>query len=216
MKVQFNLPEFLPMKKVNWNNNNITYIVGINGVGKTILMQQMMRWCESKNYTHNFYDSMEHYPESKIVDNMIDNSSNEDMIYTCKILCEFSYEFSQDVERWEKHFKSKGHLQDAEILRKVIHMCGSGYTRMWTMVYLGIQQVGADYYFMDMPETSVHISIVNNLLEEIMRKFQFTKIVITTHSPDVIGNRWNKDNIIEMSHNFIEDTTNFKFDEIFG
>ena len=48
---------------IEWYNMNITYIVGSNGTGKTMLINQMKEWCNNNQYNYNesYYNLMCQY-----------------------------------------------------------------------------------------------------------------------------------------------------------
>ena len=219
MSVLFNLPTFLPHNKVLWNDGNYTFVVGPNGCGKTILLNKMAEWAEEKNYSYSFYDSQ---TSLQLAPLLMDEASDEDIIYVAEMIMRFSMDFKDDVFNWTK--AKNGHTveqigsigQDAETLRKIFHMCGNGYSRMFVMLYMGIQDQGKDYYFLDLPEASLHIHLARHVLAILMKNFPYTKFVISTHSPDIIDSKWNNENVIEMTVDYIKDTENFKFDEIFS
>lgn len=218
-KIQFNLPDYLPTRKVLWNNTNATFVIGPNGTGKTILLNMMADWAYSHNYTYNFYNALTAIDEAPA---LIDNASDDDIIYVCKMMSEFSMDFNDDIMGWAKAKNNHTYdqigdfHQDADLLRDVLRMCGSGYTRMFVLLYLGGQDTGIDYYFLDMPETSMHMVIAQKIINILMNNFPYTKFVISTHSPEVISGNWHDNNVIELKTDYIKDCQDFKFDEVFG
>ena len=68
--VTLNVPHF---SKVKWHNEDLTYIIGENGVGKTLLMNEMMAWCDSKDYAYAHYYAPSALSEAN---DLIDNSDD--------------------------------------------------------------------------------------------------------------------------------------------
>jgi len=218
-KILFNLPEFLPSNKVLWRNTDYTFIVGMNGVGKTFLLNQMIAWSTHKNYSYAHYDSD---TALNIVDDLIDSTSDEDIIYIAKLIMDFSMDFKDDVFNWTKAANNHSVDQigpigeDATLLRKIFHRAGNGYLRMFTILCLGVQKKGdLDYYFLDLPEASLHILLARKILDILMHDFNLTKFVITTHSPDIIEDKWSDENVISMKCEFSDEAEKFEFDEEF-
>ena len=219
MSVLFKLPDFLPTNEVLWLEGNYTFVVGYNGSGKTLLLNKMSEWAESHNYSYAFYDSQTSLHLAPI---LMEQASDEDIIYIAQMIMSFSGDFKDDVFNWTK--AKNGHTveqigpigEDAKLLREIFSMCGNGYSRMFTMLYLGIENQGSDYYFLDLPEASLHLHLAQAVLSILMKNFPYTKFVITTHSPEIIQNRWDESNIIEMSMNVVKETTEHKWDEIFS
>lgn len=211
-------------KKVAWNNGDRTYIIGYNGSGKTLLMGEMMTWCDYNNYGYIHYDAVTALSEAQ---DLINNSSDKDVIHACKMMASLSIDFADDIRGWAKHkngdsFDQIGdYMKDADLLRDVLRMCGNGYTRMFVMTVKAFANPTADYYFLDMPESSMHLHLAERLVAYIMHNFEYMKVVITTHSPEIVKDVWNDDgsrnyhDIIELPTGYIEAENNRKFNERF-
>ena len=220
MSILYKLPEFLPSNEVLWQEGDYTFVVGPNGSGKTLLLNKMAEWAESHNYSYSFYDAMTSLELAPI---LMEQASDEDIIFVAKMFMEFSGDFKDDVFNWTK--AKNGHTVDqigpiggdADLLREIFKMSGSGYSRLFVMLYMAIDEgMGTEYYFLDMPEASLHIHLARYVLQILMRNFPYTKFVITTHSPDIIDDRWDTNHIIEMKSEYIKDCQNHKWDEIFS
>jgi len=219
MSVLFELPDYLPAKKIYWKDANYTFVVGPNGSGKTFLLNKMAEWAEEKNYSYAFYDAT---TSLSIAPLLMEQASDEDIIYVAKMIMDFSMDFRDDVFNWTK--AKNGHTtdqigpigKDAKLLREVFSMCGNGYTRMFVMLYFGIQNMGNDYYFLDMPETSLHKHLSRQVINILMKNFPYTKFVISTRSPDIIDIGWTEDTVIEMTEDYVNKCRDFKYDEIFS
>lgn len=214
-QVHFTLPYL--GTPVAWNNNDRTYIIGYNGTGKTLLLNEMRAWCDEKNYTHVSYDAVTALSEAAWY---IDNASDDVIKLSCRKMLEFSYDFNDDINGWAKALKKDP--DDPELLRHVLGMCGAGYTRMFLMMAKAYSQPEADYYFLDLPETSMHIHLAEKITDFLMHHFEYTKFVIATHSPEVVKDVWtesgdrDKSDVIEMNFKHLEDENNRKFDEVFS
>jgi len=180
MNVLFNLPSHLPKSKLLWTNKDITYLVGQNGSGKTLTIMQMAAWCESKGYSYVVYDAMTALYEAP---ELIENATPQELKIVCKQMADFSFDFQDDLKRW-----SSGSIEDAlnddSLLRSVLKMIGNGYTRMFVMLYKVVLKE-PEYYFLDLPETSLHVVITRELPRLLMRFSPLSKFVISTHSPEI-------------------------------
>ena len=198
-----------------WHDKNITYIIGSNGTGKTMLINQMKEWCNNNQYNYNKYDAMTALTEASY---FINHASDIDIKHACKKMADLSIDFKEELSRW---FKEKGDdnlyiYDDVKTLRTVLELSGSGYTRLFVMTIKAISNPSADYYFLDMPETSLHISLARCISKYIYANFPYMKIVIATHSPQVISNVYSNAEessyeIIEMDKYFAVEPTITKF-----
>ena len=218
MSVLFKLPYFLPNNEILWLNNDYTFVIGYNGSGKTILLNKMAEWAESHNYSYAFYDSQ---TSLSLAPQLMEQASDEEIIEIAKMIMDISPDFRDDVFDWlkakndDQTIKQIRPDKDVEMLREIFSMCGSGYTRMFTMLYLGLEKPELDYYFLDMPETSLHLLFARKVLDILMKNFPNTKFVITTHSPAIIDDKWDSDNIIDLSEQVVHDTAYHECDEVF-
>ena len=186
---------------IEWHDKNITYIIGSNGTGKTMLIDHMKEWCNNNQYNYNAYDATVALQEASY---FINHASDIDIKHACKKMADLSMDFKEELSRW---FKEKGDdnlyiYDDVKTLRTVLELSGSGYTRLFVMTIKAISNPSADYYFLDMPETSLHISLARSISEYIYANFPYMKIVIATHSPQVISDVYS--NTEESSYEIIE------------
>ena len=188
---------------IEWYNMNITYIIGINGTGKTMLINQMKEWCNNNQYNYNAYDATVALTEAYY---LIQHASDIDIKHACKKMADLSMDFKDELRRWFKEKKDDDDIfEDVKTLRTVLELAGSGYTRLFVMTIKAISNPSADYYFLDMPETSLHISLARSISEYIYANFPYMKIVIATHSPDVIRDVFsNTEEAEETSYEIIE------------
>ena len=200
---------------IEWYNRNITYIIGSNGTGKTMLINQMKEWCNNNQYNYNAYDATVALQEASY---FINHASDIDIKHACKKMADLSMDFKEELTNW---FKEEGDdnlyiYDDVKTLRTVLELSGSGYTRLFVMTIKAISNPSADYYFLDMPETSLHISLARSLSNYIYSNFPYMKVVIATHSPQVISNVYSNAEesayeIIELDKYFAGEPTITKF-----
>lgn len=184
---------------IEWYNRNITYIIGSNGTGKSMLINQMKEWCNNNQYNYNAYDAMTALTEAYY---LIQHASDIDIKHACKKIADLSMDFKDELSNWFKEKDDDDIFEDVKTLRTVLELSGSGYTRLFVMTIKAISNPSADYYFLDMPETSLHISLARSLSNYIYSNFPYMKIVIATHSPQVISNVYS--NAEESSYEIIE------------
>ena len=188
---------------IEWYNRNITYIIGSNGTGKTMLINQMKEWCNNNQYNYNAYDATvalqgAHY--------LIQHASDIDIKHACKKMADLSMDFKDELSNWFKEKKDDDDIfEDVKTLRTILELSGSGYTRLFVMTIKAISNPSADYYFLDMPETSLHILMARRITKYIYANFPYMKIVIATHSPQVISDVYsNTEEAEEASYEIIE------------
>ena len=188
---------------IEWYNRNITYIIGSNGTGKTMLINQMKEWCNNNQYNYNAYDATVALQEAHY---LIEHASDIDIKHACKKMADLSMDFKDELRRWFKEKKDDDDIfEDVKTLRTVLELAGSGYTRLFVMTIKAISNPSADYYFLDMPETSLHISMASIISKYIYANFPYMKIVIATHSPEVIRDVYsNTEEAEETSYEIIE------------
>jgi AAA15 family ATPase/GTPase len=64
---------------------------------------------------------------------------------------------------------------------------------MFIMTVLAARQPHAGYYFLDLPETSLHVMLARKIVEYLMGNFCHMKFVFATHSTEIAS--------FEMDHN---------------
>lgn len=198
---------------IEWYNMNITYIIGSNGTGKTLLINQMKEWCNNNQYNYNAYDATVALTEAYY---LIQHASDIDIKHACKKMADLSMDFKDELTSWVKEKIDDAIFEDVKRLRTILELSGSGYTRLFVMTIKAISNPSADYYFLDMPETSLHISLARRISEYIYANFPYMKIVIATHSPQVISDVYSNAEetsyeIIELDNYFAGDPTITKF-----
>lgn len=202
---------------VEWNNNDITYIIDSNGTGKTLLLNEMKKWCDNNQYKYVSYDAVCALYEAEYY---IENASDDAIKFAATKLNDFSYDFKDDIGGWAKALKKD--TTDPELLRHVFSMCGAGYKRVLVMLIKAFDTPDADYYFMDLPETSLHIHLSEVIVNFLMQHFEYMKFVVATHSPEVLQTVYDcdgnldKTNIIELNFDYINQEQNRKCDEQFA
>ena len=188
---------------IEWYNRNITYIIGSNGTGKTMLINQMKEWCNNNQYNYNVYDATVALQQAHY---LIEHASDIDIKHACKKMADLSMDFKDELSNWFKEKKDDDDIfEDVKTLRTILELSGSGYTRLFVMTIKAISNPSADYYFLDMPETSLHILMARRITKYIYANFPYMKIVIATHSPQVISDVYsNTEEAEEASYEIIE------------
>ncbi len=209
MQTTFDVPHFA---KITWHHEDVTYIIGPNGVGKTLLLNEMMDYCDRNGINYNHYDAI---TALRHADFLINDSDDMDIILSCRFMAELSYDFAEDVKRWASvmgYPDGKGdYMEDPKVLRHVLSVCGNGYTRMFIMTVLAMRNPSAGYYFMDLPETSLHIMLMRKIADYLMAHFQHMKFVFATHSPEMLASLpgvWdgeNKTKLINLPEDYFTD-----------
>lgn len=182
MQQMFKIP-FIE-KTVLWHNEDVTVLIGPNGSGKTLLLGEMMSWCDARGISYNHYNAVEALYDA---DYLINTSSDDEIIFACRMMCDISYDFVADINRWSAVFNGGTSRDDPALLRHVLAMSGAGYTRMFIMTVLAVRNPGAGYYFIDMPETSIHLMLLSKIATYLMGNFRYMKFVFATHSPEVFA-----------------------------
>lgn len=196
-------------KTVLWHNEDATLVIGANGAGKTLLLGEMMKWCDIQGISYNHYNAMEALYDAEF---LINESDDTDIIMACRMMSEIAHDFDEDVKRWATVYKGGAcGYDDPALLRHVLSMSGNGYTRMFIMTVLAVRNPSAAYYFIDMPETSLHIMLLRRISSYLMENFRHMKFVFATHSPEVFASlelehdsEEEKRRIISLPEDFLE------------
>jgi predicted ATPase len=187
MQRTFTVPYF--EKDVLWHDEDYTVVIGANGVGKTLLLNEMMKYCDKAGISYNHYNAIEALQDAPF---LIDESEDDDIILACRMMQKISHDFDEDVKRWAVVYGVDP--EDPAMLRHTLKMAGNGYTRMFIMTVLAARNPAAGYYFLDLPETSLHIMLMRRIAEYLMGNFRHMKFVFATHSPEIFAS-------FEMDHN---------------
>lgn len=195
MKHTFKIPYL--EKEVDWYMRDDTYVIGYNGSGKTLLLKEMMKWCDDHGYDYIHYDAIyaldefEYYLEG----------NDDDIALATKMMCEVYLDFEDDLSAWLKSMLHE--VNDVELkayddfiskidcIKKIIGMSGNGYKRIFVILMKALEKPHGNFYFLDLPETSLHIMIAREITRFLMHNFDHMKFVIATHSPEVV--RFNTD-----------------------
>lgn len=190
-------PNYIQSRQYKWNDeNDYTFLVGYNGSGKTTLIKGLMKWCDSKGYSYNYHAGLS---ERFRLPEIIDNVSDLDLQWIAKSISDWSFDFSKDLESWANHYNVR--TNDPQMIRDVFKRSGGGFQSMFMILYNGIKNPGAEYYFVEHPESSIHISNAKFIVDAVLlKRFPMSKIVISTHSPDIIQD-WNESYIIKTDSN---------------
>lgn len=181
--------------KVEWKNEDLTNIIGMNGSGKTLLLEEMMRYCDEHGMTYTHYNALTALSEAR---HILEHGNDEDIIYAAKMMSNLSADFGDDWLGWAKAmnghtFDNLGdYKENIDLIKKVLSMCGNGHTRLFVLTHNAVRAMDVDFYFMDLPETSLHIHLAQVIPKYLMKYFQYTKLVMATHSPDIVS--FNKPN----------------------
>lgn len=188
-------------REVEWHNGNLTNIIGMNGAGKTLLLQEMMDYCDTNGITYVTYNAITALNDAKYI---LEYGNDEDIIYAAKMMMHLSIDFKDDMFCWAKamnghSFDNMGdYRNNIKIVKHVLSMCGAGYTRLFVITHNAVKAMGADYYFLDLPETSLHINLARHLTDYLLMNFKYTKMVMATHSPEVVSFHLDREHLISL------------------
>ena len=149
----------------------------------------MMKWCYTDDFTYAHYDAVTALYE---FDDFL-FSPTADIILACRMMSVVFKDFEDDLKAWCKTIDDKplitfeDYEEKIDLIKRVISMSGNGYKRMFVMVMKALRTSHPNFYFMDLPETSMHIMIARELTEFMMGNFEYTKFIVATHSPDLIS-----------------------------
>jgi hypothetical protein len=180
------------MGELKWDNGSFTGIAGRNTDVLKHVLTVMMQWCEDKKYDYITYNIDEDF---YYIDEYLKTCTVDEIAFACIILCTFSYDFDQDVTLWmdkcKKPYNTKLNILDefidnVDILKRVLILSGSGYARLFIMIVTGLKNPNATYYFLHLPETSLHVLLVEKLISLLLRVFPQMKIVFSSNDAENI------------------------------
>ena len=177
---------YIPCKDdpIEWENNDFTVIIGMNGSGKTLTLNAMKEYCLERNISYCDY----HAPSAlKDYENRISAATPDNILFTIKALTMFSQDLDIDIWAQHRYGRDFDFLSDHELAKEVLVLAGNGYSRMVLLILNALERPQASYYFIDGIEASLHITALSHIVPFMVRFVPDKKIVLTTRSPEVFN-----------------------------
>lgn len=165
-------------------NRQDKYFIGINGSGKTMLLNAIATHFDGSGTEYISYDAMEAIHEIKFYESITLEEEELFLTFLEKIV------ENTTIIDGIKHFtvKSSQHLYKS---------LGNGHLRLLNMLIKATRTDVPTFFLMDLPETSIHLHVLHRLLDYIRSANPFLTCLIATHSPVLIPS--NQKSIIHMS-----------------
>jgi len=183
--------------KIYYKEANITFFIGSNGSGKTISMNLLKDYFKKQNKTFTSYDP---FTAEIDAERFAHESTDDEFFIGIQTIMSISKDFDDDIKRWVKfETGTDDYSIHLGICRNYITEAGSGYKKFFTMIMKYVCN-SSDYYFIEHPETSLHVALGQKILGLLFRSFGSCKFIVSTHAPEIIAEWWNDDNadIIDM------------------
>ena len=200
-------------KLVEFNDNQLTFVIGNSQRSKIGMTQQIAKWAESHNENHSRYDGTESIDE---LPEILSTISDEDIIRTCEIMSSVFIDFSDDIQGHHKAFKQN--YPHTPTIKNTIKMAGSGYSKMFVLVSKIVINK-PKYMFINYLEASLHPMVAETMLKFLMSRFPSTRYILTLAENEVIYDKWeyqHKIDYIDIDSECLEDFEDFNFTETFG
>jgi hypothetical protein len=130
--------------------------------------------------TIKYYDGLiDPYSAKKI----IDESTDEEIVKTCQAMADLSLDFKDDLFGWAKYLNGNSveqigpFMDDPKVGRKVMEMCGGGYTKLYGLYHKTLQK--PDILFLNSPMSSLHPMLGKEILSQLEYISPDTTFVIT-------------------------------------
>ena len=162
--------------------NDYTIILS-NDDGKFKQIKKISDWCVSEGIHHITYNINN---EIFDIEYWLQNATNEEIVIAIKMIINISFDFEKDVEKFATHYKVdlKTHEQLLEcfgIVKTILRLTGSGYQKLFIMFLKAIRAKNASYYFLYLPETSLHPLLAQKLLDLLLGYFKYMRIIFATN-----------------------------------
>ena len=127
-----------------------------------------------------YYDGYMSEQEGK--DYIAEMTDNE-IVVVCKTISDLSLDFRDDMFGWAKHLNGNtvdqigDFMEDPKVGRRVLELCGGGYTKLSVLYHKAIQQ--PTFLFANRPMASLHPMLGREILRHLESIAPDTKFVIT-------------------------------------
>lgn len=161
-------------RNIIWSEEN--YVVGKD----TTLIPTIKDFTSAK--TMEFYNGDE--LSEAMAKDYINATTDQTLIDTCEMMSSLSYDFADDIAGWAK--AANGHTynqignfhQDPIVLRKVMEMCGTGYSKLFVLFHKALKK--PDVMFLHRPGQSLHPTLSAAVLSHLESYTEDkTKFIIT-------------------------------------
>ena len=159
-----------------WSENDFVQSTNEQSTVNVLLDKANLEKAQSIKY----YDGHASIEKAKEV---INNSTDEELINSCKAMADLSLDFKDDVLGWARHLNGNTFEQigdftsDPKVYRTVMDLCGNGYTKLYGLYLKTLSK--PDLLFINQPMTSLHPHLGSHIILHLTKISPKTKFIIT-------------------------------------
>jgi hypothetical protein len=162
--------------------NDYTIILSVND-DKFRQIKKLSEWCITEGIQHVTYNLNN---EIFDIEYWLKNATTEEIVRATRMIINVSSDFEKDVENFEAHYKVKLKtkaqlLECIGIVKTILRLTGSGYQKLFIIFLKAIQSKNASYYFLYLPETSLHQMLAEKVLDLLLGNFKYMRIIFATN-----------------------------------
>ena len=162
-------------KTVVYPGTDMYQVIGANGSGKTLFLRELMKTLRAEELSV-IYNTSADYPI--LSERFLNRCSEKDITYAIQQLGSLSIDFRESYDRWKEHG-----ISDLEFIEKE----GNGTSQILKILLKLNSEPDVNFCLLDMPEASVHLTLLRALIRAYTQWFPQTKFVVATHSPEVFN-----------------------------
>jgi len=169
-------------RSISWDNDNYTIIVADKTDSKRNVLMRMIEWCNSQSFEYITYN----VDEILDLEYWLENSTPFEIVSVTFMMKKIFFDFD-DFEKFEKarNITLKNpddYIENIDFVKDILRICGSGHSKIFIMFMKAIKNPTAGYYFLYLPETSLHYMVFEKLMSILLGYFVNMKIIFASNS----------------------------------
>lgn len=169
-------------KTVDWVNGDYTVIVADETDSKREVLVKMIDWCNVNSFEYVTYNLDEVFD----IKQYLAESTTFEIVSATLMIKRIFTDLDRDFDMFSKarNIQLKtvdDYLNNIDLVKEVLMLCGSGYTKIFIMFLKAIKAPTAGYYFLYLPETSLHFMVFQKLLELLLVYFRHLKVIFASN-----------------------------------
>lgn len=161
--------------------NDYTILLSIDD-SKFKHLVNFSKWCDSEDIPHITYNLNN---ENFNIEYWLENEANI-IARVVKNLGIISKDFMDHFDKFAEYYDVsvstlEQMVENIDVVKEVLRLTGSGYQKLFIMLLKAEKSRNASYYFLYLPETSLHPLLAEKVLDILRGCFKYMRFVLATN-----------------------------------